>query len=451
MPGIKRKASRASPYEPVSKLTKQRTSTTVKPVREKSTMAYEDEVRGRHGGGAINKDLEGLFGTLTDDTDPPGLTLKQVPSKSLFETKTGIQKARLKAAVKAEIKGSEKTKRKAKKKSIGGNTSTMFHLVKINISKKFLRENVSDRDFKFSNDDGCEDPLLNDMNWTDWKRAIYPVKTKLHSPLPTSFRFIKRIFRGANGYVMADLFDWKHNIMAIYELGVRPPATNRIYATLFTSSKGFMNHERWDSVLLKNKRVFQAVSSVVARGGQIFVRRAVYPPGNNIWFPYTIKRIDEIFDYAWNRPDLVGENFRTIEKDSFLIRGIEMLPKTPKKKTTIKNTVISKGKRASKMAKTDDVMKSKTKTKTTKAAAKKAQPTEKTKTPTKKVKPTEKTKTPTKKAKPTEKTKTPTEKAKPTEKTKTPTKKAKPTEKTKTPTEKAKPSKETKASAKKNG
>ncbi|XP_046333954.2 uncharacterized protein LOC124116601 [Haliotis rufescens] len=376
--------------------------------------AYEDEVRGRHGGGAINKDLEGLFGTLRDESDPPSLTLSpslmKIPTETLLGAKTGSSKVtalkKLKAMVKAKgaakkVKGAGKTKPKAKtEKKKGGAKKTKKPKTKAKAKKseKFLRETVDDEKFiRRFNDNDDKDDLVMNMGWTDWKRAIYPLKHKPHYPLPESVRDNRRVFRGANGYVRSDLFQRKHDVQAIYELGVRPPIhRKRIYTTLFKFTKGFKNKQVWDSFLLRKKSAFDAVSSNVARGAQIYVRRAVYPP-DNVFFLETVNRINAIFDYAWNKPTKAAENFRTIERSNFLISGVQKIRNTPKK-TTPKKAVPSKGKRASKETKAAAVKKSKTKTKTTKAAAKKAKPTKKTKTPAKKSKPTKKTKTPTKKA-----------------------------------------------------
>ncbi|XP_067683923.1 uncharacterized protein [Haliotis asinina] len=341
--------------------------------------AYEDEVRGRHGGGAIHKDLEGLFGTLRDDSGPSTSTPVKTGAKKGIPKATALKK--LKAVVKAKgaakkAKGAGKIKPKAKpaSKKTGAKKATKPK-TKAKKIKKFLRENVNDKNFIFgSNDDGCEDALLVDMEWTDWKRAIYPAKTKIQSP-SKSARGRTRTFRGANGYVRSDLFKWNHDVQAIYELGVRLPGANRkrIYATLFKFSKGFKSNQAWDSFLLRSKRAFEAVSNVIEREGLIFVRRAVYPPDNDIWFQDTIKRIQEIFDYAWNKPKKGSENFRTIEKGSFLISGVRKARNTPKKKTAT-----SKGKSASKKTKAAAVKKSKPKTA--------AKPTKKTKTSAKKTK-----------------------------------------------------------------
>ncbi|XP_071083155.1 uncharacterized protein [Haliotis cracherodii] len=357
--------------------------------------AYEDEVRGRHGGGAINKDLEGLFGTLRDDTGLLGMT----SSKPVMTgAKKGIPKAtalkKLKAVVKAKgaakkVKGAGKTKPKAKTaKKKGGAKKTKNPKAKAKKSKKFLRENVNDKNFVFgSNDDGFEDALLVDMDWTNWKRAIYPAKIPLYSK-SRSVRGNKRTFKAADGYVRADLFKRKHDVQAIYELGVRPPGTNRkrIYTTLFKFSNGFKNNHSWDSFLLRNKQVLEAVRSVIARKGLIFVRRAVYPSDNDILFPDTIKRINEIFDYAWNRRTKACETFRTIERSGFIISGVRKVRNTPKTKTTPKKAAPSKGKSASKETKAASVKKPKTIPKTNKTAAKKAKPIKKTKTPAKKAK-----------------------------------------------------------------
>ncbi|XP_071082934.1 uncharacterized protein [Haliotis cracherodii] len=371
--------------------------------------AYEDEVRGRHGGGAINKDLEGLFGTLRDDTDPPGLTLspslKKIPTLSLFGAKKGASSAsalkKLKAVVKAKgaakkVKGAGKNKPKAKT----GAKKTRKPRRKTKKKKKALRENVSDKKFK---DGDFADAILKNIDWTDWRRAIYPVEWPMVGRQPKNCRITRRVFKGTNGHLLSDIFDYEHDVQAIYELGVRPPRTRRkrIYTTLFKISKGFSNYQGWYEFLLKNKRVYRAVIRVVWEKGTIYVRRAVFPRGDDTVFADATKRIKEVFDYAWYRPKRAAENFRTIEKSNFLISGVRKVRKTPEKKTTPKKAAPSKGKRASKQTKAAAVkkLKTKTKTKTTKAAAKKGKPTKKTKTPAKKAKPTKKTNTPTKKRK----------------------------------------------------
>ncbi|XP_046542555.1 uncharacterized protein LOC124252925 [Haliotis rubra] len=203
--------------------------------------AYEDEVRGRHGGGAINKDLEGLFGTLRDDAVPPSLTLssslKKIPTMSLFGATKGVPSVsalkKLKAVVEAKgeakkVKGAGKTKGVSKSRK--GKRKTKK-------PKKFLRENVGDKKF---DDDDFAGGILKDMDWTGWKRAIYPVVYPMDARQCRYWRAPKRLFKGGFGHMNTGIFDYEHDVQAIYELGVRPPNTRRkrIYTTLFKVSKG---------------------------------------------------------------------------------------------------------------------------------------------------------------------------------------------------------------------
>ncbi len=115
--------------------------------------------------------------------------------------------------------------------------------------------------------------------------------------------------RGEDAYGVRDytLFMGDTSAPSLYELAVQPGNGCRKYPMYLRSSRGF-SQGYWDTYLLRNGLVGDAVDSALRKGCKIFMRRAkVDKPVR--YDNKVVKEVDELrrlihntYDYAWQGP-----------------------------------------------------------------------------------------------------------------------------------------------------
>ena len=276
--------------------------------------AYEKEVREREGAG-IRWELERMFKTLGGDaTDggaagattsaisaPIATVLPVAPRKrpltATARAKAGGTPAKRKLFTAAAPLKAGKIAKKSPAKTVAKNAARKLAATaapstsgkKLAVTRRALRENVSDRQF------------LRQLNWSRWQEAF-------RDTLPTRGQQAWRSRRGDHeGYRACAIFP-DTSQAGMYELSVQTADANNKVAVWCGFTSGFEG-QNWDSHFLRNKNIQQNIDNILQRGGKLFARRVT-----QIRWPVTCtntgvvcssldelrKLVRDTHDYAWS-------------------------------------------------------------------------------------------------------------------------------------------------------
>ncbi|XP_069133583.1 uncharacterized protein [Argopecten irradians] len=258
---------------------------------------YEAEVRGRYGPSGINRDLEGLFGTLRKvDSDISGIhptpplispmssttTTNMIPSSKANITKPRVNPKRRDVTVK-------RIKNKVKKDTDEGDM--------------IPREKTSKAAFTCS----C-------LNWSSWRLAYCP--TDMTEPKPK--RGYRRNFQG-KCYKRVQLFR-DSCILALYEVSVQTKLRGKRHVMFSKVISGTIDNRDWEYNLLfgAKLRLRRQIKSVIEQGCKVFVRRAILDKKS-------LHKVDTLnqYSYAWSRQKDTRQH-RQVVRDDVVISGERM-------------------------------------------------------------------------------------------------------------------------------
>ncbi|XP_064613311.1 uncharacterized protein LOC135477087 [Liolophura sinensis] len=210
--------------------------------------AYEDEVRGRHVGGALNKDLEKLFGDLRTDREGPEENARKPKAKTV---KAALK---LKPPALASKPKSLKAVKLAKAKS-GARKSAKLAKKKKTVRKK-CRENVSDKLFR---------QQFPKISWSQWYLAF-------SSERPDVGNWLKRSAGTKQGFRRKGHFTCNADGPRVFEVGVQVRPRGKIYATFVGKRSAPKSVSSWGLGLLSAPLLAKQVNAVLSGKVRVFVR-----------------------------------------------------------------------------------------------------------------------------------------------------------------------------------
>ncbi|XP_069133586.1 uncharacterized protein [Argopecten irradians] len=235
---------------------------------------YEAEVRGRYGPNGINRDLEGLFGTLRKaesstsgihHTLPISATSSTtmttlIPTPKATTSKPRVNPKRRDVTVK-------KIKDRVKKGDVDGDL--------------IPRETTSHSAFTCS----C-------LNWSSWRLAYRPTDVNEEK----SRIGYRRVFKGLC-HKRLQLFNDTCKT-ALYEVSVQTKRRGKRYVMFSKVISGTIDNREWEYNLLfgAKLRLRRQIKSVVEQGCNVFVRRAILDKKS-------LAKVDTLnkYNYAWSR------------------------------------------------------------------------------------------------------------------------------------------------------
>lgn len=255
---------------------------------------YEKEVRGRCG--AINKDLDKLFGDLRDKA-PAGSEVSDIPKPA----KPSASKPKCSKPVKL-VKVKSATKRTPLAPTTKRFRALAKGVRKNGVDAKFVdknlprlrRENVPECNF-----------MLREMKWSSWQLVISPdVNTELN---------ITNKRRGAeHGYRVSDIFGGRTKVPALYEIAVQTKHRGRkhvLYSKL--CRHGFRCSGNWERSLFTKSDLRAQIDKVVEKKCSVFIRRVVIKGAKaSEQARYSLVK----YDYAWKAIRSVRSDHRYVTK-----------------------------------------------------------------------------------------------------------------------------------------
>ncbi|XP_033751279.1 uncharacterized protein LOC117335417 [Pecten maximus] len=255
---------------------------------------YEAEVRGRYGSGGINRDLEGLFGTLrkadsgTSDIHPAPPLISPMSSTTTTVTMPIPKVTPIRPRVNPKRRNVTVSNIKNKLKSNGDDADMI------------PREKTTNKAF-----------TCNCLNWSSWRLAYIPTdvneeKTK---------RGFTRNFRGAC-HRRVQLF--RDNCKsALYEVVVQTKARGKRHVMFSKVISGTIDNREWEYNLLfgAKQRLRRQIKSIIEQGCKVFVRRAIL---NKKSFA-EVDTLDK-YSYAWNLQKDTRQHRRVV-RDYVVISG----------------------------------------------------------------------------------------------------------------------------------
>ncbi|OWF52051.1 Ariadne-like RING finger protein R811 [Mizuhopecten yessoensis] len=262
---------------------------------------YEAEVRSRFGQKGINRELEGLFGTLrryesgASNISTASSKHTPAPSTSTGSTSPKIKKTKVPtSAAKQKRKPNRIPNRqivKQNKKSVKSRGD----------QKAIHREKVTHSSFTCSR-----------LDWSKWRLAYTPLNG---TGLSSKRGFITK-FRG-NCLKRKELFSGRSRKMALYEVAVQTKIRGKRHVLYSRIVSGNTNNVDWESALLHGgkKRLLGQIQSVIDSGCKVFVRRALVTKRHQS----RLNSLDK-YNYAWS-PQKSSRKHRRVVRDTVVISG----------------------------------------------------------------------------------------------------------------------------------
>ncbi|XP_071104824.1 uncharacterized protein [Haliotis cracherodii] len=268
---------------------------------------YEAEIRAVKGKQSMNKDLEGLFGTLRRDDSKasslggPGalmgplpdpispLPLQKVPSASttvpvIWVPKTKTKKVK-KINKKCTVKRSQPRKREKTEK------------------KRLRREKVPQTNF-----------IYKDYRWSPWQLAIVPSRDQTTSGTWKDVRHGLGLKK-----CCLNLFKKSGNKHTFVEVSVQPRPHAKRHVVMFKVLNGNVSPENWFRVLFGRRKIQDELERVLDSGCRLFVRKAELKRSRQT-VTEEAKDISSLYDYAWQTTDTCHRDVY-IKKYDFYISG----------------------------------------------------------------------------------------------------------------------------------
>ncbi|XP_033752810.1 uncharacterized protein LOC117336410 [Pecten maximus] len=273
---------------------------------------YEAEVRSRHGPGGINRELEGLFGTLRRNESGASYysttSSNPVPVPSISTvTSPKIKKRKVPSSSQKQLPRSRQNKLTVKEKSSPlTKLKPIVRQNRVNVRCKadlqpIHREKVASSSFTCSR-----------LDWSTWRLAYTPV----NAFEPSSKRaFITKF--GCKCLKRKQLFNDQSRKTALYELAVQTKTRGKRHVVYSRTVPGKANTSDWECDLLHGgkKRLLNQIRSVVENGCKVFVRRALVPKRHQ-------SKLDTLtkYNYAWNLQKVTRKP-RPVVRDNVVISG----------------------------------------------------------------------------------------------------------------------------------
>ncbi|XP_060069075.1 uncharacterized protein LOC132549169 [Ylistrum balloti] len=267
---------------------------------------YEAEVRSRYGPGGINRELEGLFGTLRKNESGASSTSSTascpivVPPPKVTSPK--MIKGKAPVPLRKQKPGSQQKKPIVKKqKQVIVFQKNLIHINRKakEDSKLIHREKVTRSSFPCSR-----------LDWSTWRIAYTPVNAfgpSLKRGFTTTF--------GGKCLKRKQLFKDRSRKTAVYEVSVQTKTRGKrhvVYSQIVTRKGNCVDWEH-DLLLGGRKRLLNQIQSVVDFGCKVFVRRALVSKRQ-------LSKLDSLKDYsyAWS-PQKFTRKPRRVVRDNVMI------------------------------------------------------------------------------------------------------------------------------------
>ncbi|XP_046552416.1 uncharacterized protein LOC124262038 [Haliotis rubra] len=263
---------------------------------------YEAEIRAAKGKKSMNKDLEGLFGTLRRDDSKassvggPGALIGPLPDPisplSLYTQPSFDTLAPTAVVAKYKTKKVRKTVKKSKPRK------------RIKTEKKRLRrEKVPHTNFAY-----------NDYRWSPWQLAIVPSRDQTTGGTWKDFRHGLGLKK-----CCLNLFKKSGNKHTFVEVSVQPRPHAKRQVVMFKVLNGNLSPENWFRLLFGRRKIQEELERVLNSGCRLFVRKAQLKRSG-----HTVKQeekdISSLYDYAWQTSDKCHRGVY-IKKYDFYISG----------------------------------------------------------------------------------------------------------------------------------
>ncbi|XP_021350121.1 uncharacterized protein LOC110448280 isoform X2 [Mizuhopecten yessoensis] len=296
---------------------------------------YEAEVRSRFGQKGINRELEGLFGTLrryesgASNISTASSKHTPAPSTSTGSTSPKIKKTKVPtSAAKQKRKPNRIPNRqivKQNKRSVKsrGDQKAIHREKERNVKSRGDRKAIHREKEKSVKSRGDQKAIHREkvthssftcsrLDWSKWRLAYTPLNG---TGLSSKRGFITK-FRG-NCLKRKELFSGRSRKMALYEVAVQTKIRGKRHVLYSRIVSGNTNNVDWESALLHGgkKRLLGQIQSVIDSGCKVFVRRALVTKRHQS----RLNSLDK-YNYAWS-PQKSSRKHRRVVRDTVVISG----------------------------------------------------------------------------------------------------------------------------------
>ena len=140
---------------------------------------------------------------------------------------------------------------------------------------------------------------LSHLTWSPWRLALVPEGAAVSREEWLARR------QGEPGLRRRTLFTSGLQREALYEVAVQPASGCKRYVTFLAATRGMPSDRRWETYILRSKKVNARISEVINQNCSLFIRRAFVPASaseasRSLHHPLKKAALRDN-DYAWNR------------------------------------------------------------------------------------------------------------------------------------------------------